>query len=1167
MIQEKLFGNIGLNKDDDPRYFGENDTDHILNMLPDTDENGGLLKTLDGNVEIPTNIDWVLTSSRKVIETCKRADNDLIYYFVKGLSIHGGATTTTTPMGFDPESELDFEYNSIIEFNPLTGTFRVIVFEEEHLYMGDWVVGAMVFGDYIIYNSGAHGMRKVHIEYAYRYYNGVAGATYPTITSTTFALRNLPPVDVVTGAYSTDTSRSFNNLFGRTFQFAYRYKYVDGGYSVYSEYSSIFLPLNVEMYDGSLTEVYPINNRLTLSFTRGDTDIVEAVDLVVREGNDGEWRLITTITEDVSTVDFYNDETYEAVEQDELLKGEDSIPLRVADATVVNENRLVLARQTEGFDSVELDVTLTPRAVPVTIVAPGTASIDAFEVVPLPLVTPPYQGAGIDTDAIDPSTYDVGDILLVTIIINGNPFSLERTLVAEDLADKEALLRLIQGMLSTYDVAYVHVLGLDGATNNLTWNSGTDFDDNDDIEIGASTPGDEITGSIVFYNSEILAATNKWNTYKSGATHPHGVQYWDEEFRRSTVQLNSNCDVVIPERGAYSNDLAYRVVLDWTISHMAPSWAKYWSWVYAGNKTQSSFVQYISTGTPSVVGPYLEVDIAPLQNLRTDLAINVSLPGSVIDPYEFVAGDRVRILTAAAAAGAYGDSYSVAGGDYYDLPILGLNGTALQLPAPLAGTYGIGDNSLLEIYIPRTFIEGAETYHRVGPINLVVDGYHMSSDGVSQAAGVPASGTIEGGDAYLIGRAFSETVTGGADGDLHPVESMHWSDFYQSDAYDRGRPNIYSSIGEVTHNSIRWGWKYFSGSSINNLFTFDPLDYKPTTEIYGDIVRIGEMGDVLKVIFERKVASMYIGKREVYDASGSVFTVQDGVLSNPNYSIEDYGTTDPRAVLFVRGYCYFVDLNAGAVIRNTNNGSYPISGKADAGGEGADYKMHSFFRDTCANALKWNYLSPYSVMLGWDDGRKVLYVSILQSGLSEYTVAFRESRGRWVSFLEFRSDPDADEVFYPTCYQWAGNKFYSWLDGSDSVWTHTSVSATPLSIYGHIKTAEINVWGNAQPNMIKVFDSIAIHTNTRGWSGIVAIPENLSYPSGMSSVLPETGFEAREDVLYAPYLGNLQTTGVYSVASLYNGESLRGYVIGNQLSIINEAWLFKVDINYRGSNV
>lgn len=1167
MIQEKLLGNIGLNKDDDPRYFSDADTDHILNMLPDTDENGGLLKTLDGNVEIHTNIDWVLTSSRKVIGSCKRVDNDIIYYFVKGLSIHGSETTTTTPPGFDPESELDFEYNSIIEFNPLSGTFRVIVFEEEHLYMGDWVVGAMVFGDYIIYNSGAHGMRKVHIEYAYRYYNGIAGATYPGITSTTFALRNLPPMDRPSCSYDTDNTRIINLISTKTFQFAYRYKYVDGGLSVYSPYSNICLSPTLETYNGELIGNVYDNNRIAVLFDRGDLDIIEYVEIVVREGNNGDWRLAATITDNTNTFYFYNDENYESVDQDEVIKAEDAIPKQVADCTLISENRLVMAGLTEGFDTVEPDVTLAVATEPVTLTEAEDNVLTSLNIELEDFANSAYS---INTSDLVVGDYAVDDI--IRIIIHGDlgDFYAEYTIVLGNLASAADLAAAIAGVIDGL------VSGVGGMAWAISAVEPAVFavlnNDNDDVEIDldAAGPNVLIWGTVEIVDHTVALTANKWNTYKSAAIHPHGIEYFDEEFRRSTVMRGAGCDLVVPERGAIGGGtLDYRVVANWTIGHTAPDWARYWRWVYAGNKTQSSFVQYVTAAAPSASLSYpgnLAVDISPLQNLKTDAAEDVSFPRSIIDPYEFVEGDRLRVITAAETGGGGVLGAVAAGADYYDLPIMGMDGDSILIPAPATGTYNIGAGSIVEIYTPRTFDEDYDLYYPVGPIEDVIDGYHMCAAGTDQSAGVDAAGVLESGDAYIIARAFSRTPTGGTDGDLYAVESMHWSDFYQSDAYDRGKPNVFSSIGEVTLNNVRWGWKHFEGASVDNMFTFDPLDYKPLTDIYGDVVRIGEMGDVLKIIFERKVASMYIGKREVYDASGSVFTVQDSVLSNPNYSIEDYGTTDPRAVLFIRGYCYFVDFNAGAVIRNTNNGSYPISGKADAGGEGADYKMHSYFRDICALALRYG-TSSYNVILGWDDGRKVLLVSILKYSCNDYTAVFRESRGRWVSLLELMTDPDADEVFYPTCFQWAGNKFYSWLDGSDSVWLHTYVAATPLSIYGDPKTAQINIWGTAQPNMIKVFDSIAIHTNARGWSGIVAIPENLSYPNGMSSVLPEDGFEAREDVLCAPYLGNLGTTGAYNVASLYNGESLRGYVIGNQLSISDEAWLFKVDINWRPSNV
>lgn len=1175
MIQEKLLGNIGLNKDDDPRYFGDNDTDHILNMLPDTDESGGLLKTLDGNAEIPTNIDWVLTSSRKVIGTCKRADNDIIYYFVKGLSIHGSETTTTTPMGFDPESELDFEYNSIIEFNPLSGTFRVIVFEEEHLYMGDWVVGAMVFGDYIIYNSGSHGMRKVHIEYAYRYYNGVAGDTYPEIISTTFALRNMPPIDRPTCEYRTDSERAQNNIINKTFQFAYRYKYREGGYSVYSEFSDICLSPNIERWNGEYVSEQFDNNYLRVTFTRGDDIIISAVEIIVREGNTGDWRFFSSISDNVNYIDFYNDEDYESVDQDEVNKIEDAIPREVADAALVNENRLVLARVTEGFNPVELDVTMAAVPEEIYIENDLEASISKHYIQKASL---PNNGFGIDLSEINIADYPEGTLLRMNIKYDVTYTPTDYELQAADVVSNETLSQMVALRISALGFlpAPSYAKNLTAGNPAAAWNTGLCSQAND-VEI--QTDGGYIISSasyIEFIDPEAPTSNNKWNTYKSGAVHPHAIQYWDEEFRRTTIMRSAACDVVVPERSFFAEPqsvattagwdvgMDYRIGIDWTISHLAPSWARYWSWVYAGNKTQSWFIQYIINSV-SLVSGYLRLDITPLQKLKTD-SVAVPMYNSIIDPYAFVEGDRIRILTGAPEGGYLGDGLQ--GEDYYDLPVADLEADELLIASPEGDFFGLAPGSLIEIYTPKTFDEEFASYYLVGKINSVIGRYHMNPDGTSQSAGVAAAGTLNSGDAYVIGRAFSETSseTWWTTGTQFAVESMHWSDYYQSDAYDRGKPNVYSSLGEITLNNIRWGWKHFEGTSVDNMFTFDPLDYKPLTDIYGDVVRIGEMGDVLKVIFERKVASMYIGKREVYDASGSVFTVQDSVLSNPNYSLEDYGTTDPRAVLFVRGYCYFIDFNAGAVVRNTNNGSYPISGKVDAGGEGADYKMHSYFRDICALALRYG-TSSYNVILGWDDGRKVLLVSILKYGCNDYTAVFRESRGRWVSLLELMTDPDADEVFYPTCFQWAGNKFYSWLDGSDSVWLHTYVAATPLSIYGDPKTAQINIWGTAQPNMIKVFDSIAIHTNARGWSGIVAIPESLSYPNGMYSILPESGFEVREGVLYAPYLDNLGTTGAYSVASLYNGESLRGYVIGNQLSISDEAWLFKVDINWRPSNV
>jgi len=1271
MKDEKVFGKIGLNLDDDPRYFGVNDTDLIQNMLPNVSGDAGMEETHPGNIEVPSA--FVYSGGVRVIGTCRDVKTNYIYLFVKA---------------DDPLTN----GNSILQYDPISETFRKIVFEDVNLLMGDHVYGAVVFGDYIIYNTLTSGLRKVHIDYANRYYNidlWVAGVyqdgdlvrrpdgncyvclldtavgdgapenepthwtfeyyTYPSVGPTTFVLRNMPPVDRPTIAFGTDGTRLLNNLTGKTFQFAYRYKYVDGGFSVYSEYSDIALPQNAELWNGGESGPLYVNNFIAVGFTNPGPAIVQYIEVIVREGNSGDWRLFKIIEGEDSSVNFYNDGKYESVDQDEVAKIEDAIPRLCADMALINENRVVQARITEGFDNIPVDINVWPESE--TVVISNTPPVviigDIIQITPLSDMT--GAGAGLNTSDIDIADgHAEGDYMVLSGSVAGVPFAVSYVLTAADVVSSAALIAAVAWQLLSIMFDYVSdVVVLQNTTigdpfGPSSWNSG-DTNDIGDVEIRALLITDYIEGTVRFLDMTVAAPTlNKWNTYKSGSVYPHGIEYFDAEFRHSAVMVGSGSDVEIPARWMFGNDLAYRIKLAWTIGHTAPAWAKYWRWVSAGNKTQSSFVQYVISAVDTVMAApydsYLGLDITPLQEIKTDLAPDVTMPGSIIDPYVDTPGDRVRILTKV-EPGTGGLGIMSASDSYYDLPIKGLFGSLLLVPKPAAGTYGAGVGSLIEIYSPRTFLEGSELYFPVGPIYPVLaDGCHSSKQraaviisGVanngfsyarittatphgltqgdwiritgttdyngdlqvglivnatrfdigriyisSQAGTVSplASGALESGDAYLIGRAFSRTPVGSTDGTLFAVESMHYSDFYLSDAWDKGKPNIQSAIGEVTQNNIRWGLKHLTGASVNNMFTFDALDYKSTTEIYGDLERIGECGDILRLIFNKKVASMYIGKTEFMDTEdSSVVATSNNVLSNPNYSIDDFGTTVPEAVLFVKGIAYFIDLYNGAIVRSTNNGSYPISGKAEASEDSPQYKMSSYFRNICNQVLDAQAAieqgttlgSEMRMLLGWDNDRKLLYVSILQENIESRTLAFSEDRGRWVAFLDFYH---AASGYYPTAYEWASGKFLSFLDTSDSVWDHSSPSSTPLSIYGEAKIATISVWSVVHPNRIKIFDSIALHTNVSGWYGSVYIPASLSYPSGMESRLFAANFKKRENALYTEFMFNgLSAGSTFSMRGLFNGESLRGYVIENRLSIATEAQLFKVDVNYRISNV
>ena len=132
----------------------------------------------------------------------------------------------------------------------------------------------------------------------------------------------------------------------------------------------------------------------------------------------------------------------------------------------------------------------------------------------------------------------------------------------------------------------------------------------------------------------------------------------------------------------------------------------------------------------------------------------------------------------------------ILGVEYYDLPIMGLEGDFILVPNPAAGTYGASQGTLIEIYTPRTFEEDSELYYQVGPINRVIDGYHMNIYGTSQSARCLCSWYFRIWRCLSYWQSFLENITTSTlPGDLFPVESMHWSDFYISDAYDRGKPN------------------------------------------------------------------------------------------------------------------------------------------------------------------------------------------------------------------------------------------------------------------------------------------------------------------------------------------------------------------------------------------
>jgi hypothetical protein len=144
--------------------------------------------------------------------------------------------------------------------------------------------------------------------------------------------------------------------------------------------------------------------------------------------------------------------------------------------------------------------------------------------------------------------------------------------------------------------------------------------------------------------------------------------------------------------------------------------------------------------------------------------------------------------------------------------------------------------------------------------------------------------------------------------------------------------------------------------------------------------------------------------------------------------------------------------------------------------------------------------------------------------------------------------------------------FVSFMGGD--LWVHNSDDVDRCNLFGEAKNCEVGVVANEQPNIVKLLDSIGIHSDGRWEVVSVTIPKTLNHPNGMYSVIPKERFKKREGVWQSEFLRNMKTTsGTASVIEAIKGEPLRGrsaYILLRNTDT-SQVKLFKTDIRMSGS--
>lgn len=492
------------------------------------------------------------------------------------------------------------------------------------------------------------------------------------------------------------------------------------------------------------------------------------------------------------------------------------------------------------------------------------------------------------------------------------------------------------------------------------------------IATGPDTPAlFDLSGDVKSYASWTLRSEK---TLKSGARHGVALVYYDGPNRSGLTNVSKDKTFYVPfftERSIPipNGDTPNDVTLDLIIKHKAPSWAKRFQVVYTGNQSieklpgietgYRGFIQFqLKKVAQSTKTGALEAELSNITSY------NDTIPEDIDLQYSFTKGDRLRLITEPVVAGVTPNYLT----DYRDVEVISYDSTTKVAVFKDPGVT-LSDNQMVEIYTPKKKASEVK-YFEVGEVYDIVDGFHVGGD-VDQDANTDAVIKLDDiGDVYL---RYRVSPVGSV------VEDYSYSDYYISDVWDKGRPNIVDNNITRTkrESTIRFSGTYIPETNINGLSQFNDFDFEAYDQRYGTIQYMHSDDKDLIVLQTLKVGKVRVGQDTLYSNEGSqVATVksQNKVLSDIVYYSGEYGIgTNPESFDVYGNRKYFTDVPRGVVLRLSTDGLTPIS----------EIKMHNYFNDTFKRLVDSN--GDYRV-IGQYDVRFDEYRISIQENIVDYPI-------------------------------------------------------------------------------------------------------------------------------------------------------------------------------------
>jgi hypothetical protein len=348
-----------LNKEDDVRLVKNVEMTDALNVRisADTNGDGGVIKNAYGNaaVSFKAGNNWqakthaLPAGTKKVIGSVSDLKDGIVIFFVWNSN----------------------EDHSIYRFSTAAGVAElvyrdsVLSFQADSFIKGD-VIRSLDEDSLLYFTDGISSPKKINVSRAIRGgYSGVLNTGSDSEKLEFLTLAKKPPLDPPTFTFFTDSTVEENNIYENTYQFAYRYVYLDGEVSAISKYSELAVSQQ-QLRDGLISdEQKSENNAIRVSVLTSVAD-VRRIEVLARNGNTGAWFIIGEISNpslsSSSTlyVDFKNDQLYRFISTTDSDKLYDAVPL-TAQSQTISGGRLFLGNYTEGYANQRNDIQLLPN--------------------------------------------------------------------------------------------------------------------------------------------------------------------------------------------------------------------------------------------------------------------------------------------------------------------------------------------------------------------------------------------------------------------------------------------------------------------------------------------------------------------------------------------------------------------------------------------------------------------------------------------------------------------------------------------------------------------------------------------------------------------------------------------------------------------------------------